>query len=79
MSKKNTLPSLEDALKEIDLLTQQMEKGDADLEQSLKQFERGMTLIQHAQKILQTAEQKVKIVLDKNGTKKLDEYGNESS
>jgi exodeoxyribonuclease VII small subunit len=53
-----------------------MEHGNLSLEQSLTQFERGITLIKHAQKILQTAEQKVQLLMKNNGDEKLTNYEN---
>lgn len=76
MTKNPKLPSLESSLAEINTLIEQMEKGDLSLEQSLTQFERGVTLIKHAQKILQTAEQKVQILMGNSGDEKLLPYEN---
>ena len=69
-------PNLETSLSEINSLIEQMEKGDLSLEQSLTQFERGITLIKHAQKILHTAEQKVQLLMKNNETEKLTPYEN---
>ncbi len=69
-------PDLETSLKEITTLIEKMEKGDLSLEQSLESFERGITLIKHAQKILQDAEQKVQILMQKNGQEELEDYEN---
>ena len=76
MTKKTKLPDLEASLTEISALIEQMEHGDLNLEQSLKQFERGVTLIKHAQKILKDAEQKVEILMQKNNQETLDTYEN---
>ena len=43
-----------------------MEQGDLSLEESLKLFERGITLTRGCQESLKEAEQKVQILLDKN-------------
>ncbi len=76
MSKNSKLPNLETSLSEINSLIEQMEKGDLSLEQSLTQFERGITLIKHAQKILQTAEHKVQMLIKNNEEEKLIPYEN---
>ncbi len=76
MVKNLKLPSLESSLSEINTLIEKMEKGDLSLEDSLTQFERGITLIKHAQKILQTAEQKVQILMKGSGDEKLTPYEN---
>lgn len=70
------LPNLENALTEISSLIEHMEQGDLSLEQSLTQFERGIKLIKHAQKILQAAEQKIQILIQNNGEEKLADYEN---
>jgi len=75
-TKKNQLPDLETSLAEINTLIEQMEHGEASLEQSLSHFERGITLIKHAQKILQEAEQKVQILIKNNNEEKLIDYKN---
>ena len=46
------------------------------MEHSLNQFERGITLIKHAQKILQEAEQKVQILIQNNHEEQLNSYEN---
>ncbi len=76
MSKNPKLPNLETSLAEINSLIEQMEKGDLSLEQSLTQFERGITLIKHAQKILQSAEQKVRLLTKTNDGDQLAPYEN---
>lgn len=77
MANKSELPNLETSLAEISALIEKMEQGNLSLEQSLTQFERGITLIKHAQKILQTAEQKVQILLQNNNQESLDSYEND--
>lgn len=74
--KPSKLPNLETSLEEITTLIEKMEQGDLTLEQSLNSFERGVTLIKHAQKILQEAEQKVQILMQDNGNEKLEDYEN---
>ena len=75
MSKKSKLPDLEHSLAEISALTEQMEDGEPSLEQSLADFERGITLIKHAQKILQAAEHRVQVLIENNNSEKLNDYG----
>jgi exodeoxyribonuclease VII small subunit len=77
MTKNQKLPDLETSLTEINSLIEQMEQGDLSLEQSLAQFERGITLIKHAQRILQTAEQKVQLLMKNSQDEKLINYEND--
>lgn len=68
MTKKTEkLPPLETSLNEITTLIDTMEHGELTLEKSLEQFERGITLIKHCQKILTTAEQKVQRLMQQHG------------
>ena len=79
MSKKaDKLPPLEASLAEITQLIDKMEHGEQTLEQSLEQFERGITLIKHCQKILTDAEQKVQLLVQTNNKESLTPYGEDN-
>lgn len=65
--KSSKQPDFETALAELESLVETMEQGDLSLEESLKQFERGITLTRGCQESLKEAEQKVQILLSKNG------------
>jgi exodeoxyribonuclease VII small subunit len=56
----------EDALRELEELVERMEQGDLSLEQSLKDFERGVALTRACQQALQEAEQKVQVLMSKD-------------
>ena len=66
MAKKPT-PDFERTLSELETLVERMEKGELTLEASLGDFERGIQLIRQCQKSLAEAEQKVQILMEKNG------------
>ena len=66
--------SFEESLNELDTIVQSLEQGDLDLEESMSLFERGLTLSSLSQNKLQAAEQKVKILLDKNGEPQLQDF-----
>ncbi|RLK48716.1 exodeoxyribonuclease VII small subunit [Alkalispirillum mobile] len=53
----------EAALKELEGLVERMERGELSLEESLRQFERGVELTRACQKALQDAEQKVETLI----------------
>ena len=74
--KKNTA-LFEESLQELEEIVEQMEQGDITLEQSLKAFERGIKLTRTCQKALQEAEQKVQILLEKDGQQTLEPYTDE--
>lgn len=73
------LPSLEQSLAEIDQLIDKMEKNELTIEQSLNNFERGIKLIKHCQKILTEAEQKVQILIHTNDQDQLLPYKQEEN
>jgi exodeoxyribonuclease VII small subunit len=57
----------EKSLKELESLVEKMEQGDLSLEDSLGHFERGVQLSRACQQALKTAEQKVAILMQKDG------------
>jgi exodeoxyribonuclease VII small subunit len=61
-SEKNT--GFEQALGELEALIQQLESGELSLDQSLKQFKRGVELTRHCQRILDQAQQVVEQLID---------------
>jgi exodeoxyribonuclease VII small subunit len=66
--KKSSKPlNFESALSELESIVEKMEDGEITLEESLKHFERGIELTRTCQKALHDAEQKVQILLKKNG------------
>ena len=52
----------ESLIKELGVILQKLEEGSLPLEEAVQQYERGMQLTQEAQKILDTAEQKIQIL-----------------
>lgn len=54
--------SFEAALEELEKIVQSMEGGDAPLEESLANYERGMALLKACQERLAAAEQKVRML-----------------
>jgi len=70
MSKKPAakLPDFEKSLRELETIVERMEQGELSLDESLKQFERGVALTRACQSALQQAEQKVEILLRNQGT-----------
>ncbi len=65
----NTEKSLdfEQAMERLESLVNQMENGNLSIEQSLQSFEEGIRLTRQCQKILEDAEQKVKVLTEENG------------
>jgi len=71
-------PDFETALAELEGLVEQMEQGDLSLDESLKQFERGVELTRACQTALKEAEQKVQILLEKDGQAELESFTSDS-
>ena len=59
---KQATPDFEAALAELEAIVQRLEQGELSLEESLRQFERGIILTRGCQKALQQAEQKIRIL-----------------
>lgn len=67
MGKKSALTDFEKSLDALEKLVEELEHGELPLEQALKQFERGLALTRTCQEALKQAEQKVEMLLEKNG------------
>ena len=60
MTKKNSDPfNFEEAMKELEAIVNNMEQGEFNLEESIKQFEYGVGLTKKFQEARREAEQKV--------------------
>ncbi|MEK7322722.1 MAG: exodeoxyribonuclease VII small subunit [Pseudomonadota bacterium] len=77
MAKKKSTAPFEAALKELETLVEKMERGDLSLEESLSDFERGVALTRQCQQALRDAEQKVEILLEKDGQATVQPFTNE--
>jgi len=69
MSKKF---DFEKSINELESIVNQLEKGDLSLDESLKQFEKGINLTRQCQDALNKAEQKIEM-LTENDHKKPDD------
>ena len=76
MSDNNPEPklSVEETLSQLQNLIEKMEGDDMPLEDSLAAFERGIELTRQAQKALTEAEQKVKVLLERDGAPQLGDF-----
>lgn len=66
--------SFEEALSELEIIVQKLEQGELSLEESMTVFERGLNLSQLSQTKLQDAEQRIKILMEKNGESTLEDF-----
>ena len=52
---------------ELEKIVSELEKGDLSLEDSVKKFEDGMKISKECNSILEDAEKRITIILEKNG------------
>ena len=67
MARKKAAPDFEHSLAELQTLVERMESGELSLEDSLTAFEQGIGLTRECQAALAQAEQKVQILLERDG------------
>jgi len=77
--KKSNNPTFEKSLSELEKLVEKMEQGDLSLEASLDHFEKGVQLSRTCQQALSDAEQKVKILMQKNDQETLATFDSEDT
>jgi len=73
-STPDEIPDFERSLSELETLVQKLEQGDVPLEEALKTFERGVTLTRQCQTALRTAQQKVEVLLTRNGEERVEPF-----
>jgi exodeoxyribonuclease VII small subunit len=74
---KPQLPDFEKSLSELEALVAKLEQGDVPLEDALKTFERGVALTRQCQSALRTAQQKVEVLLARDGEEKIESFDDE--
>lgn len=67
MTRKKSTPDFEQSLAELQMLVERLENGELSLEDSLTTFEQGIRLSRECQAALTQAEQKVQILLERDG------------
>lgn len=67
----------EASLEELEKIVERMENGDQSLEQSLKDFERGVILTKACQTMLKNAEQRVEKLVKEHGELKTEEFADD--
>lgn len=72
------MPTFEESLKKLEVIIEQLEKGDLALEDSLKLFEEGVGLSAACKKELDEAEGKVQVLIkQRDGSLKAESFLNE--
>ncbi len=59
--------NFEQAMEELEKIVAELEKGELDLDTSVSKFEEGMELSKKCNEILENAEKKITILLNKDG------------
>ena len=67
MARKKAALDFEQSLSELQALVERLESGELPLEESLSAFEHGIRLTRDCQSALTQAEQKVQILLERDG------------
>ena len=67
MARKKATADFEHSLAELQTLVERLENGELSLEESLSSFEQGIRLTRECQGALAQAEQKVQLLLERDG------------
>lgn len=59
--------NFEDAMKKLEEITAELEKGDLSLDESVKKFEEGIKLSKECNKILEDSEKRINILINNDG------------
>lgn len=59
--------NFEEAIKKLENIVSELEKGNLNLDESVEKFEEGINISKQCNEILQTAEKRISILLEKNG------------
>ncbi|MBR3249380.1 MAG: exodeoxyribonuclease VII small subunit [Clostridia bacterium] len=66
MEDKNKV-TFEESMKNLETIVTELEKGDLSLDDSVKKFEEGIKISKECNSILESAEKKISILLEKDG------------
>lgn len=67
-------PSFEETLKELETIVSKLEVGNLALDEALDEFEKGVKLARQGQAQLQSAEQRIQILLAENNDAQLTDF-----
>ena len=69
--------NFEDKITELEKVVNELENGEMSLDESLTKFEQGMKLSKECNKMLEDAEKKITILLEKDGNIEEENFDNE--
>ena len=72
MAKEDKKIDFESSLKQLESIVEKLEDEDINLEDSVKSFEKGISLVKECQKQLHNAELKIKKLLDDGSSSEAD-------
>ena len=70
MNKEN----FEESMKKLEEIVTELENGNLNLDESVNKFEEGMKIAKQCNNILETAEKKITILLEKDGELKEENF-----
>ena len=59
--------NFEEAMKKLEQITAELEKGDLSLDEAVKKFEEGIKLSKECNKILEDSEKRINILINEDG------------
>jgi len=59
--------SFEESILELEKIVVDLESGNMTLDESMKRFEEGIKMSKHCSELLESAEKKITMILEKNG------------
>ena len=74
MPRKRNPLDFEAALGDLEQIVEQLEQGDLSLEESLRAYERGVKLGRVCQQALDAAEQRIQVLVEKDGDSALEPF-----
>ena len=67
--------SYEESMNELEKVVKELESNELTLDESIKKFEKGMELSKHCSKLLEGAEKKISVLVEKgDGTNTLEDF-----
>lgn len=69
--------NFEEEMTKLEAIVTELEKGDLSLDDSVKKFEEGINISKECNKMLETAEKKISILLEKDGELEEESFVNE--
>lgn len=66
--------NFEESMENLEKIVEELEKGDLNLDDSIKKFEEGMKISKQCNEYLENAEKKITVLINENGNLKEEEF-----